>query len=85
MSSGKEKCEFLRRIRKGVAERYSLDYTPSECSFQGDCSGTCPKCDAELKELQHQLKCKHSNKCTFYTLRFGCSFAAANTIKPQLL
>ena len=29
--------------------------------------------------------CKHSNKCTFYTLRFGCSFAAANTIKPQLL
>ena len=31
------------------------------------------------------LMCKHSNKCTFYTLRFGCSFAAVNTIKPQLL
>ena len=30
-------------------------------------------------------KCKHSDKCTFYTLRFDCSFAAANTIKPQLL
>ena len=30
-------------------------------------------------------KCKHSKKCTFYTLRFGCSFAAVNTIKPQLL
>ena len=29
--------------------------------------------------------CKHSNKCTFYTLRFGCSFAVSNTIKPQLL
>ncbi len=28
---------------------------------------------------------KHSKKCTFYTLRFGCSFAAVNTIKPQLL
>lgn len=28
---------------------------------------------------------KHSDKCTFYTLRFDCSFAAANTIKPQLL
>ena len=28
---------------------------------------------------------KHSNKCTFYSLRFGCSFAVANTIKPQLL
>ena len=31
------------------------------------------------------MKCKHSKKCTFYTLRFGCSFAAVNTIKPQLL
>lgn len=29
--------------------------------------------------------CKHSDKCTFYTLKFDCSFAAANTIKPQLL
>ena len=32
-----------------------------------------------------RLKGKHSKKCTFYTLRFGCSFAAVNTIKPQLL
>ena len=31
------------------------------------------------------LNSKHSKKCTFYTLRFGCSFAAVNTIKPQLL
>ena len=34
---------------------------------------------------QVSLKRKHSKKCTFYTLRFGCSFAAVNTIKPQLL
>ena len=34
--------------------------------------------------LSHILR-KHSKKCTFYTLRFGCSFAAVNTIKPQLL
>ena len=31
------------------------------------------------------IQSKHSKKCTFYTLRFGCSFAAVNTIKPQLL
>ena len=28
---------------------------------------------------------KHSNKYIFYNLRFGCSFAVANTIKSQLL
>ena len=32
-----------------------------------------------------KIRSKHSKKCTFYTLRFGCSFAAVNTIKPQLL
>ena len=34
---------------------------------------------------QRVFQGKHSKKCTFYTLRFGCSFAAVNTIKPQLL
>ena len=34
---------------------------------------------------EEMLYSKHSKKCTFYTLRFGCSFAAVNTIKPQLL
>ena len=36
-------------------------------------------------DLPYYNNCKHSKKCTFYTLRFGCSFAAVNTIKPQLL
>ena len=41
---------------------------------------------AQKPDNQHQLiDSKHSKKCTFYTLRFGCSFAAVNTIKPQLL
>ena len=41
----------------------------------------------EILEKYHRFKkeSKHSKKCTFYTLRFGCSFAAVNTIKPQLL
>lgn len=37
------------------------------------------------KHYLHEMISKHSKKCTFYTLRFGCSFAAVNTIKPQLL
>ena len=42
--------------------------------------------DGFLPDKNEELmNCKHSKKCTFYTLRFGCSFAAVNTIKPQLL
>ena len=55
MSAGKEKCEILKRIRQDVAERYGLQYAPTKCKHQGDCSGTCPKCDAELEDLQRQL------------------------------
>ena len=39
----------------------------------------------EIKNKKIYFIRKHSKKCTFYTLRFGCSFAAVNTIKPQLL
>ena len=38
-----------------------------------------------IEKEEMVLDSKHSKKCTFYTLRFGCSFAAVNTIKPQLL
>ena len=56
MNQGKQKCEILRRIRMDIAERYGLRYNPSECTHEGDCSGTCPTCDAELKDLQRQLE-----------------------------
>lgn len=56
MSKGKEKCEKLRAIRRQIAERYNLEYNPTECTHTGDCLGTCPRCDAELHELQKQLE-----------------------------
>ena len=43
------------------------------------------KMGTPLYQIRDVLEGKHSKKCTFYTLRFGCSFAAVNTIKPQLL
>ena len=56
MDRGKEKCEILKTIRTYVAEKYGLEYATTECSHKGDCPGTCPKCDAELADLQRQLE-----------------------------
>lgn len=53
---GKEKCEKLKAIRRQIAEHYGLTYNPTECTHEGDCRGTCPKCDAELQDLQRQLE-----------------------------
>lgn len=58
MKQGKDKCELLKSIRSYIAKKYGLDYSPSECSHQGDCLGTCPKCDSELQDIQAQLHAK---------------------------
>lgn len=55
MNTGKEKCDLLKKIRLQIAEEYGLSYCPTECTHEGDCLGTCPKCDAELADLQKQL------------------------------
>lgn len=67
MDKGKEKCEILKAIRAYVAEKYGLDYTPSECNHRGKCRGTCPKCDAELENIQRQLEKKGITDITIDT------------------
>lgn len=55
MGSGKEKCEFLKELRKQIAEEYNLRYNPAKCTHEGDCPGSCPQCDTEIEDLQQQL------------------------------
>lgn len=58
MNRGKEKCDFLKSIRKEIADRYGIFYQINECSFQGECKGTCPMCEQETKYLERELKKK---------------------------
>lgn len=53
---GKEKCKALKEIRRQIAENNDIEYAVSECTFQGECKGTCPKCEAELRYLERQLE-----------------------------
>lgn len=58
MRRGKEKCKMLKAIRTYVADKYGVEYSPMECTHEGECRGTCQKCDAELAELQKRLEAK---------------------------
>lgn len=53
---GKEKCKALKEIRKQIAEKNDIEYAVSECSYHGECKGTCPKCEAELRYLEKELE-----------------------------
>ena len=61
---GREKCEFLRKIRVNIAMLNGLDYTPSECHHGGWCSGTCPACEKEADNLMRQLQRKEAAGCS---------------------
>lgn len=52
---GKDICNILKAIRIDIAEKYRLQYNPTECTHKGDCAGTCPRCDEEIRDLQRQL------------------------------
>ncbi len=79
MNRGKHKCETLKKIRQMIADKNGIDYHTTECTFQGNCSGTCPKCEAELKYLESQLLRKESagKKVAVAGLALGISLVAS--------
>ncbi len=54
--NGKSKCKILKDIRKQIADENDIAFVTSECKYQGDCTGTCPKCEAELFFLEQELE-----------------------------
>ena len=52
---GKEKCRILKEIRQKIADENDIPFVTAECKHQGDCRGTCPRCEAELQYLENEL------------------------------
>ena len=55
MTKGKTICSVLKTIRKQVADANEIKYEPRECHHQGECRGTCPACEAEVRYIEQQL------------------------------
>ena len=56
--TGKEKCKKLREIRKEIANQNNIDLQTEDCPHQGDCPGTCPKCEEEVRYLEQEIEKK---------------------------
>ncbi len=56
MARGKQTCKILKEIRRQIAEANGIEFATSECRYRGDCLGTCPKCEAEVRYLEQQLR-----------------------------
>ena len=55
MNPGKNRCEYLKEIRKRIATENDITLEQRECTFKGECSGTCPFCEAEMRYLEKEL------------------------------
>lgn len=52
---GKSKCDYLKKIRENIARHYGIPFQTKECGFEGECKGTCPKCEQEVRYLEMEL------------------------------
>lgn len=77
--NGKAKCKILREIRKKIAEANDITVVTKECTHQGNCKGTCPKCEAEVRYLEQELEKRRrlGKKISVAALSAGLAFLTA--------
>ena len=60
MKHGKFICNQLKQVRLDIARANGIKYVPRECHHKGDCEGTCPACESEMRYLEREIACKRS-------------------------
>lgn len=55
---GKETCRILKEIRQKIADENDIPYVTEECGYKGECRGTCPKCEDDVRYLEKQLEAR---------------------------
>ena len=58
MKRGKATCKILKEIRQEIAHKNDIPLEMRECTYDGDCRGTCPRCEAEVRYLENELQKK---------------------------
>ena len=78
MLNGKKVCNELKYVRKQIADANEIEYNPTECSHQGECQGTCPKCEAEVRYLENELNMRRIIGKAIVVAGLGLSVASCS-------
>ena len=60
MSRGKNTCKVLKEVRRKIADANGIPLQERECTHTGDCAGTCPYCESEVRYLERELSKRKS-------------------------
>lgn len=55
MTRGKNICNELKAVRRSIAAENGIPLEVPECTYKGECRGTCPRCEAEVRYLENAL------------------------------
>ena len=80
--TGKDICKILKDIRQQIADANAISYLPCECHHKGDCTGTCPVCEEEIRYLEHQLNVRKNKG--FSTKVAGVAAGICATVIPMM-
>ena len=91
MAKGKSTCKLLKDIRQQIADANGISYQPKECHYEGDCAGTCPACEEEIRYLESELKARKGNGFSMKVAGIAAGIcatvmpmtAAAQGVKPD--
>ncbi|MBS5898093.1 MAG: carboxypeptidase-like regulatory domain-containing protein [Prevotella histicola] len=91
MAKGKSTCKLLKSIRQQIADANGISYQPKECHHKGDCAGTCPACEEEIRYLERELKARKGNGFGMKVAGIAAGIcatvmpmtAAAQSVKPD--
>ena len=91
MAKGKSTCKLLKDIRQQIADANGISYQPKECHHKGDCAGTCPACEEEIRYLERELKARKGNGIGMKVAGIAAGIcatvmpmtAAAQAVKPD--
>ena len=80
MAKGKQTCKILKEIRRQIAAENDIKLVIEECTYHGDCLGTCPKCDAEVRYLERELEKRQrlGKAAIFAGMTLGTAITAAS-------
>ncbi len=86
MTRGRNICNQLKEVRKRIAEENDIPLEIKECSYEGECRGTCPRCEAEVRYLENALanKLRIGKVATVAGLSLGLAACGGQPVEGEV-
>ncbi len=85
MYRGRSICNQLKVVRRKIAEENDIPLEIKECTYEGPCRGTCPRCEAEVRYLENALasRLRMGKVATVAGVALGLASCGGNSSKSD--